>query len=167
MSASDDPLAHLGPVDVSDGEGEEEGFEDVAVHAARAGITVEKVLQEYARIAFADLRHIIRWGKDGLHLKQGLKEEDAAPISEIGTTASGNGPVRIKLYDKKAALDAIARYLGMFTPRERRQDEDNWAAEVEEAREELARRLALLTTASDEEDAAAHDEPEGSRDDPR
>ena len=35
--------------------------------AARAplGITAERVLAEYAHIAFADLRHIVEWGRRG------------------------------------------------------------------------------------------------------
>jgi hypothetical protein len=135
-------------------------FEDVAVRAARLGVTVEKVLREYARIAFADLRHIASWDAQGLHIKERLSKADAAPISEIGTGAAGKGPVRIKLYDKKAALDAIARHLGMFTPSQRRAEEDDdWAAEVEEAREELARRLARLAAEKDEDEASRLDEP--------
>lgn len=141
-------------------------FEDVRERAARIGVTVDKVLQEYARIAFADLRHILSWDETGLRVKEHLSRRDAAPIAEIGTAASGNGPVRIKLYDKKAALDAIARYLGMFATTQRRQEDDEWAAEVEEAREELARRLARLAAESSEDAAARVDEPARAGDDP-
>jgi hypothetical protein len=133
-------------------------YEDVTVRAARLGITVEKVLREYARIAFADLRHIAWWDAEGLHVKEHLSKADAAPISEIGTGASGKGPVRVKLYDKKAALDAIARHLGMFTPTQRAQEDDDWATEVEEAREELARRLARLAAERDADETAPFDE---------
>jgi hypothetical protein len=122
----------------------------VTVRAARLGITVERVLREYARIAFADLRHIAWWDADGLHVKEHLSKADAAPISEIGTGASGKGPVRVKLYDKKAALDAIARHLGMFTPVQRRQEQEDWVAAAEDAREELAHWLARLAAEDDE-----------------
>ena len=141
-------------------------FEDIRERAARIGVTVDKVLQEYARIAFADLRHILTWDEKGLHVKEHLSKQAAAPIAEIGTPASGNGPVRIKLYDKKAALDAIARYLGMFAPTQRRQEDDDWAAEVEEAREELARRLARLAAEGSEDAAPGVDEPARPGDDP-
>jgi hypothetical protein len=134
-------------------------FEDVADRAARLGVTIEKVLREYARIAFADLRHIVRWDDSGLHVNEHLTKADAAAISEIGTGSTGKGPVRVKLYDKKAALDAIARHLGMFTPAERGQEDADWAAEAEAAREELARRLARLAAEHDADEAARLDEP--------
>lgn len=90
------------------------------------------MLQEYARIAFADPRHIADWKDGELHVKTSgdLSEADAAPISEIVAGSSG-GPVRVKLYDKKAALDAIARYLGMF-PLAPRRSQDDVSAEVGE-----------------------------------
>src|SRR4051794_37095150 len=42
---------------------------DIAEYAARLGITVERVLVEYARIAFADIRQVLTWGPDGVVLK--------------------------------------------------------------------------------------------------
>ena len=90
-------------------------LEEIAARAARLGISAERVLQEYARIAFADLRHIVKWGAGGLEVMtpETLSDADAAAIAEI-IGASGSGPTRVKLFDKKAALDAIARHLGMF-----------------------------------------------------
>jgi hypothetical protein len=55
-SASDDALRHLGPPETEDTETAEDTeapFEDVEARAARLGVTVEKVLREYAHIAFA------------------------------------------------------------------------------------------------------------------
>jgi phage terminase small subunit len=66
-------------------------FEEIGERAARLGITPERVLLEYARIAFADLRHIVEWGPEGLVIKP-LKEispDDTAAISEI---VPGTGP---------------------------------------------------------------------------
>lgn len=124
------------------------------MRAARLGVTVEKVLREYAHIAFADLRHIVRWDDVGLHVKEHLSKADAAAIAEISAGTTGKGPVRVKLYDRKAALDAIARHLGMFAPSPRRQENEEWAMTAEDAREELARWLARLAAASDEGDGA-------------
>jgi hypothetical protein len=59
--------------------------------------------------------------------------------------------VRIKLYDKKAALDAIARYVGMFGTAARRQEGDTPEDLVEDARDLLARRLARLAAGGAEE----------------
>jgi hypothetical protein len=120
-------------------------IEEIAERAARLGITPEKVLQEYANIAFADMRHIVEWDEAGLRVKTsgGLTVADAATIQEI-VGGEGKRPARIKLYDKKAALDAIARYLGMFPPTAKRRDEDKPAEPAEDAREVLERKLARL-----------------------
>lgn len=128
-------------------------LEEVAARAARLGITAERVLEEYARIAFADLRHIVEWSKDGglvVKAPNDLTDADAAAISEIVAGAAA-GTYRVKLYDKKAALDAIARHLGMFPATPRRREEDAPTDPAEDAREVLARRLARLAAGSAEE----------------
>jgi phage terminase small subunit len=114
--------------------------------AARLGITAERVLQEYARIAFADLRRVADWGPDGLLPKkpEALADDDAAAISEITTVGTGSRHYRLKLYDKKAALDAIARHLGMSITAARHQESDTPEDLAEDARDVLARRLARL-----------------------
>jgi hypothetical protein len=126
-------------------------FEDVAARAARLKVTPERVLREYARIAFADLRHIVDWNDQGMHVKEHLSEKDAAPIAEIVAASSGKGPYRVKLYDKKAALDAIARYLGMFPAAAAAHAEDQPADPAEDAREVLKRRLADLAARRNQE----------------
>lgn len=125
----------------SDSDGDE-----IAGRAARLGVTPERVLREYARIAFADLRRVADWGPEGLVLKRpaALDDADAAAISEITEAGAGSGNYRVKLYDKKAALDAIARHLGMFVRPPRRQEASATADLAEDAREVLARRLARL-----------------------
>jgi hypothetical protein len=137
-------------------------FEEVTARAAHLGITVERVLQEYARIAFADLRHIVKWGPKGLELvkPEGLSEADVAPIHEISADGEDSGHYRVKLYDKKAALDAIARHLGMFLPALRRLEDEQPADPAEDAREELARRVARLVAGSAARQADPVAEPE-------
>lgn len=121
--------------------------DEIAERARRLGITPERVLKQYARIAFADLRRVADWGPGGFVLKnpEELSDEDAAAISEV-VAAGGAGNYRVKLYDKKAALDAIARHLGMFL-RAPRRPEDVPDDLAEDAREVLARRLARLAAA--------------------
>ncbi len=112
------------------------------------------MLQEYARIAFADLRRFADWGPDGrlvLKTPEKLSDADAAAISEITTAGAGSGGYRVKLYDKKSALDAIARHLGMFTPQRPPQEDDPAADAAEDAREVLARRLARLAAGGAED----------------
>ncbi|HVC56397.1 MAG TPA: terminase small subunit [Stellaceae bacterium] len=134
-------------------------LEDIPARAARLGITPDRILTEYARIAFADLRHIVEWGADGIEIKrpEELSDEDAAAISEI-VPGAGSGHSRVKLYDKKAALDAIARHLGMFPlPTRHREDEAPQDQEEEDPREFLTRELARLAAgaAADEADLVA------------
>jgi hypothetical protein len=91
---------------------------EMTERAARLGITPERVLEEYRRIAFANLSHIVHWSDTGMSFKPDgeLDPDDIAAIAEIVESAKEGKPYRVKLYDKKAALDAIARYLGMAPP---------------------------------------------------
>jgi phage terminase small subunit len=83
------------------------------------GITQKRVLEEYAKAAFFDIRKI--YGVDGALL----------PISQIGDAEAGalagvktneifvEGMVigetkEVKVFDKLRALDALAKYLGLF-----------------------------------------------------
>jgi hypothetical protein len=118
---------------------------DIAENAARLGITVERVLAEYARIAFADIRQVLTWGPDGVVLKppDELGDTEAAAICEIAPGAR-SGTIRVKFYDKKAALDALARCLGLFPAAPRRREDNQAGDPAEDAREVLARRLARL-----------------------
>ena len=88
------------------------GAPDVAealARAARLGITPDRVLEEYRRIAFANLSHIVDWDDGKMTIKAAnlLSADDVAAISEIVQSAGGEGkPYRVKLYDKKAALES-------------------------------------------------------------
>lgn len=88
----------------------------------RTQITQERVLQEYAKIAFFDPKRM--FNDDGT-LKQISKLDDdvAAVIGGIDVVVSYSGSgenkkpdytKKIKMIDKKGALDSIARHLGMF-----------------------------------------------------
>ncbi len=127
-------------------------LEEIAARAARLGITADRVLEEYGHIAFADLRHIVEFGPDGLRIKSldDMSKADVAAISEI---IPGSDPEhsRVKLYDRKAALDAIARHLGMFPAPPRRRDDEAPPEPAEDPREVLERRLARLAAGTGEE----------------
>lgn len=83
----------------------------------RSVVTVERVIEEYARIAFADMRRFATVGSGGITLKNSSEwtDDDAAAVSELGETISKEGgSVRFKLHSKTAALDSLAKTLGMF-----------------------------------------------------
>src|SRR3954452_19459674 len=86
--------------------------EQVAERAARLNITVEQVLEQYRRIAFTSLHDLVEWDKDGMRLKDSA---DTTAIIEIVTGAKSGKPYRIKLHDKKAVLDALARVIGVIS----------------------------------------------------
>jgi hypothetical protein len=125
--------------------------EEVAERAARLGITPERVLEEYSRIAFTNLGDIVTWDAGGMALKE---DADTAAIIEIVASAGKGRPYRIKLHDKKPFLDAIARYLGMFPSTQAGQHEDPQTDDIE-ANEELERRLARLAASADKKGVSA------------
>jgi len=115
----------------------------MAERAARTQITADRVLREYARIAFADIRKYTKRTRRGLGLRpiEGLSDDDAAAVAEIVSGTKKTGP-RLRLHDKKRALDAIARHLGLFGVR--RASGESPAAAAERARELILGRLAGL-----------------------
>ena len=87
----------------------------MAARARRTGITRERVLEEYARIAFADMRELADWGpRRGAIMDAGLLSDEAAAaiamVRESQRTADA-GKLRIKTFDKMKALEALARLL--------------------------------------------------------
>jgi hypothetical protein len=133
--------------------------EEVEARAARLGITLERVLEEYARIAFADLRRIVEWDEKGMKLKSDAGDDTAAIVEIVAAAGSGR-PYRIKLHDKKPVLDAIARYLGMFPSLKPGPNEDEATEEEgESARERLIHELDRLAA----EAAAGSGAPQSGR----
>lgn len=85
----------------------------------RLEISGDKVLQEYARIAFANTSDYLMFGPDGVQVRPlaNLTEDQAAAIAEVIETRTQNGvTVKLKLHDKLRALDAMAKHLGLHAP---------------------------------------------------
>jgi len=117
----------------------------LAARREKTRITGDRVLAEYGHIAFADIRNFAEWGPEGVTLrdKKELSAADAAAIADI-QPSNGNGKgARIKLYDKKAALDALARHLGLFDPRVAQGKEDK-TVNGRDARAVLRERIMKL-----------------------
>lgn len=92
----------------------------MAERAARTGVTADRVLLEYARIAFADARKYFDWGPWGVKiLPAATLDEDAAAAVAILTGGHGKRrhEHRLRLHDKQRALDMLARHVGLSTDR--------------------------------------------------
>ena len=85
-----------------------------AARDERLSVTADRVMMELARIAFADWRDYVEWGEKGLQLKASaeLSDDAAAAIVEYHA-ADDKRPAWVKLHAKRAALDLLARHVGL------------------------------------------------------
>lgn len=90
--------------------------------AQTSGITQERVLQELSRLAFLDIRKAFT--DDGsLRPLHELDDDTAAAISGMEVVEIGQGDdvvgvtKKIRLSDKKGALELVMRHMGMFIPK--------------------------------------------------
>lgn len=80
-------------------------------------ITAERVLQEYAKIAFANSDDYFEWSASSMSLvpSSDLTRDQKAAVSSIKeTTTEHGGSIELKLHDKQKALDALAKHLELF-----------------------------------------------------
>lgn len=89
--------------------------------AATARISAERVLQEYARIAFHDPRRLFDAEGRPRPITE-LSEDEASAIAGLEVASVGNDRIgvgqvtKVKLADRLAALDALAKHLGLVQP---------------------------------------------------
>lgn len=88
--------------------------------ADRLGITQDRVLQELALIAFANLKDIISVNAEGdttVDL-EGMSRNVAAALGEVSISTKGGKnktkTAKIRLSDKIGALEKLGKHLGMF-----------------------------------------------------
>ena len=101
--------------------------------AKQAGVTVEAVVRELAKIGFSDIRKVVRWSSNltevgenpdtgeptlrafnnvALIDSDAIDDATAGAISEVSQTKEG--ALKVKLHDKRAALVDLGKHLGMF-----------------------------------------------------
>lgn len=127
--------------------------EDVEARAARLGITAERVLQEIRRLAFSDISRVVAWDDEGKLTPRKADEIGAdglAAIAEIVASASTGLIYRIKLHDKRPALETLMRHLDMLPAPHKAEpngdDDDDENAAIEFLAHEIDR-LAAETPA--------------------
>lgn len=91
----------------------------LSVAAEKAGVTIDRIVAELAKIGFANANDYFEWGPDGVTIKPSadLTLDQMSVVGEVQETrAKGHGEstIRIKLSDKQAALEKLGRHLGMF-----------------------------------------------------
>lgn len=87
------------------------------IMAARTEVSAERVIREFARIAFADMRTFVNWDADSVNLKdsEDLDSDDTACVAEVSQTISKDGgSIKFKLHSKTDALTQLGRHLGLF-----------------------------------------------------
>ena len=119
--------------------------------AERPGITRARIVDELGRIAFANAEDYFSWGPNGVTVKdsEGLTQEQRSVVSEVSQTVTEKGgTIKVKLSDKQAALEKLARVLGMFTDKHEITGKDGEALGPETGTRDLARAvLDILRTA--------------------
>jgi phage terminase small subunit len=92
----------------------------LAVLATTNQITAQRVVEEFARIAFSRMRDYAQWGPGGVVLQDSntLSDDAMAAVAEVSQTVSqGGGSIRFKLHSKTEALKNLGQHLGLFEER--------------------------------------------------
>lgn len=102
----------------------------MAERSRRTQVTQDRVVEELARLAFADVRDAATWTDETMSLRPSADLDDvtSAAIREVRVTRTitrikrkggdedeiERVEQRLQMHDKKGALDSLARHLGMF-----------------------------------------------------
>jgi hypothetical protein len=83
--------------------------------ASRLGVSLDMIVEEYRRMAFASMSDYISWNSDGITFlrdSEDLTEAQRAGVMEITETETKWGKtVKIKLFSKQPALDRLLEIL--------------------------------------------------------
>jgi len=101
--------------------------------ADKAGLSAERVIEEFARIGFSDIRKAVRWRSNvqttatdeetgepitvvtnEVTLLDSDKLDDATAAAIHSITRGPKGDLKIRFHSKPAALSELARHLGLF-----------------------------------------------------
>lgn len=124
--------------------------------AAKLEITQERVIEELAKVGFANMADYMKSGPDGdpyLDFSQ-LTRDQAAALSEVtvedfkdgrGEDARDVRRVKFKLADKLSALEKIGKHLGLFKDRVELSGPNGGPVQIDDvSADEAKRKLAAL-----------------------
>ena len=115
---SQDTANRIGPENLSKPEIQEEVQRLMESRAKRTEVTADRVLLEFARIAFSNPKDVMDWGPNGIVLKDSdeLGVDVIPAVAEVSETQSSQAhTIKIKMHDKVGALTQLGRHLGMFS----------------------------------------------------
>ncbi len=136
--------------------------------AEKAGVSIERVLAELAKIGFANMLDYVTINGSGEPIidLSALDRDQAAAIQEVivDTHTERDGEdsvtvrrVRFKLLDKRAALVDIGKHLGMFKERIEHTGKDGAPIEMIDLSEsEAGRRIAFTLAKARQEKPQVH-----------
>lgn len=80
-------------------------------------MSAQEVLEELSNIGRGGMGRIASWGGGGLVLRESdqLSPDDLSLVSEVAETRTETGgSLKVKLYDRLAALDKLAKHHGLY-----------------------------------------------------
>ena len=84
-------------------------------------VTIERIVAEVVKVAFANQRDLMKWGPEGVKLRASdeLTDEQAAAVSEVSETISATGgSLKLKTHDKLGALRFLAELKGFLVKKQ-------------------------------------------------
>ena len=84
-------------------------------------VTIERIVAEVVKVAFANQRELMTWGPNGVKLRASdeLTEDQAAAVSEVSESVSATGgSLRLKTHDKMGALRFLAELKGFLVKKQ-------------------------------------------------
>lgn len=84
----------------------------IAQRSIRTGITADRVLQEIARIAFADITDVVDTDTGGV--RKDASRDDTAAIALVTVKKGKISEKGVRMHDKVHALELLGRHLGML-----------------------------------------------------
>jgi phage terminase small subunit len=134
--------------------------------ANRLQITADKVMNEYAKLAFSDIANVASWTPKGVefipskHVKKSARATIAEISSETKTRTAEDGAqestttLKVKLHPKLPALDKLALHLGITPDNDEDETEDSEFADGLAEMARIAERLTAPSPESPDSDSA-------------
>lgn len=119
-----------------------------AERAENRRITADRVATEYAKIAFADMRDFVDWGPHRFELRTPASDWQGGAVAHVEPPTNGKS-ASIRLHDKHAALDVLARHTGLLGPSRALRSPTDYRQAGRDARAILLERLARLKKKDD------------------